>query len=135
VPSRVLALVIKVEGGADLKLQVTANTQAENFIFTPRQVDFGEVSLAKLQSGATSISRLNIRKQVGTFQIKSLVLSLEFLQAESLTIVDGSNYLIAIRFDPAKLPKAATYIGTLRIETTDAAQPQLEVPIKVVVTQ
>ena len=79
------------------------------------------------------MSRLGIRKQVGTFQIKSLASSLEFLQVESQALVDGSNYLIRIRFDPAKLPKAATYIGTLRIETTDAARPQLEVLIKVVV--
>ena len=132
-PSRVLPLVVKVEGGDDLKLQVTVNTLSENLIVTPQQVDFGEVSLAKLQSGATVMSRLGIRKQVGTFQIKSLASSLEFLQVESQALVDGSNYLIRIRFDPAKLPKAATYIGTLRIETTDAARPQLEVLIKVVV--
>ena len=50
------------------------------------------------------------------------------------TIVPGSNYVIYIRFDPARLPKPATYIGTLRVETTDAAQPQLEVPVKVVIT-
>jgi len=133
-PSRVVPLIVKVEGGEDLKLQVTTNAQAESLIVTPQQVDFGEVPLAKLQSGATVMSRLGIRKPVGTFQIKSLKSSLEFLQTESLTIVDGSNYLIHIRFDPSKLPKAATYIGTLRIETTDAAHPQLEVPIKVVVT-
>lgn len=132
-PSRVLPLIVKVEGGEELKLQVTMNAQAESLIITPQQVDFGEVSLAKLQSGASVMSRLGIRKPVGAFQIKSLKSSLEFLQTESLTIVDGSNYLIRIRFDPAKLPKAATYIGTLRIETTDAARPQLEVPIKVVI--
>jgi hypothetical protein len=133
-PSLVVPLVVNVEGGGELKLQVTANTQAENFILTPRQMDFGEVSLASLRGGASVMSRLNIRKQVGSFQIKSLALSLEFLQAELVTIVDGSNYLIRIRLDPAKLPKPATYIGTLRVETTDAAQPQLEVPIKLVVT-
>lgn len=133
-PSRVLPLVVKTESGEEVKMQVTVSLQAENLMVTPRQVDFGEVSLEKLQSGAVT-ARLGIRKQVGTFQIKSLASSLEFLQLESQTIVDGSNYLIRIRFDPAKLPKAATYIGTLRIATTDAAQPQLEVPIKLVVKQ
>jgi hypothetical protein len=134
-PSHVLPLVVKVEGGEDMKLQVTVNTLSENLIVTPQQLDFGEVPLAKLQSGATVTNRLGIRKLVGTFQIKSLASSLEFLQVEAQTIVDGSNYLIRIRFDPAKLPKAATYIGTLRIETTDAARPHLEVPIKVVVVK
>jgi hypothetical protein len=134
-PSRVLPLVVKVEGGEELKLQVTAKVQAENLIVTPRQVDFGEVSLAKLQGGVAVTGRLGLRKQVGTFQIKSLKPSLEFLQADSQTIVDGSNYLIRLRLDPTKLPKAATYLGMLRIETTDTAQPQLEVPIKLVITQ
>jgi hypothetical protein len=133
-PSRVMPLVVKTEGGEDLKLQVTANAQAEGLIITPQQVDFGEVSLAKLQDGASVVGRLGVRKPVGAFRVKSLKSSLEFLQAESVTIVDGSNYLIHIRFDPAKLPKAATYIGTLRVETTDAARPLLEVPIKVVIT-
>jgi hypothetical protein len=133
-PSRVMPLIVKVEGGEELKLQVTTSAPAESLMVTPQQVDFGEVSLAKLRDGASVMSRLGIRKPVGAFEIKSLKSSLEFLQAESLTIVDGSNYLIRIRFDPAKLPKAATYIGTLRIETTDAAHPQLEVPIKVVIT-
>ncbi|MEN3331829.1 MAG: hypothetical protein V7641_1194 [Blastocatellia bacterium] len=134
-PSRVLPLVVQAESGDELKLQVTVSSLAENLIVTPPQLDFGEVALAKLQSGATVMSRLGIRKLVGTFQIKSLASSLDFLQVESETLVDGSNYLIRIRFDPAKLPKAATYIGTLRIETTDAARPHLEVPIKLVVTK
>lgn len=131
---RALPLVVKAEGGEDLTLQVIAKVQAENLIVTPREVNFGEVPLARLQGGAALTSRLGVRKQVGTFQIKSVKSSLEFLQVESQTIVDGSNYLIRMRFDPAKLPKPATYIGTLRIETTDATQPLLEVPIKVVVT-
>ncbi|HKQ07589.1 MAG TPA: hypothetical protein VJ464_20860 [Blastocatellia bacterium] len=132
--SRVLPLVVKVEGGEELKLQVTTRTQAENLVTTPRQVDFGEVSFAKLQAGGTLFSRLGIRKQVGSFQIKSLKSSLEFLQVDSQTIVDGSNYLIRLRLDPTRLPKPATYIGTLHIETTDTTRPQLDVPIKLVVT-
>ncbi|HEY9231213.1 MAG TPA: hypothetical protein VIS78_03680 [Blastocatellia bacterium] len=133
--SRVQPLIIKVEGGEELKLQVMAKAEAENLVVTPRQIDFGEVSLARAQAGGTVLSRIGIRKQVGTFEIKSLKSSLEFLQVESQTIVDGSNYLIRLRLNPARVPKPATYMGTLHIETTDAARPQLDVPIKLVVTQ
>ena len=131
--SRVIPLVVKVAGGEDLKMQVTVNMPAESLTLTPRQVDFGEVSLAKLASGDSAIKRLGIRKQVGTFQIKSLTSTLEFLQVDSQAIIDGSNYLIRVRLDSTKKPKAATYTGTLRIETTDASQPVVEVPIKMVV--
>jgi hypothetical protein len=134
-PSRVLPLVVNVEGGEPLKLQVTAKVLAEGLVTSSRQIDFGEVSLANLQGGARPLTRLGVRKPVGTFEVKAVSSSLEFLQTEAQAMVPGSNYVIYIRFDPAKLPKAATYIGTLRIETTDAAQPQLEVPIKVVVTK
>ncbi|HKP13403.1 MAG TPA: hypothetical protein VJZ91_14885 [Blastocatellia bacterium] len=134
-PTRVLPLVVNVEGGEPLKLQVTAKVQAEGLVTSSRQVDFGEVSLAGLQGGAGAMTRLGVRKQVGTFEVKAVSSSLEFLKVESQTIVPGSNYVIYIRFDPTKLPKPATYIGTLRVETTDAAQPRLELPIKVVVTK
>ncbi len=135
VTTRVLPLVVKAESGEELKLQVTAKAQAENLVVTPRQIDFGEVSLAGAQAGRMVFSRVGVRKQVGTFEIKSLKSSLEFLQVDSQTIVDGSNYLIRLRLDPARLPKPATYMGTLHIETTDAARPQLDVPIKLVVKE
>jgi hypothetical protein len=132
--SRVIPLVVKVAGGEDLKLQVTVNVPAESLTLTPRQLDFGEVPLGKLAGGDSVTKRLGIRKQVGTFGIKSLTSTLEFLQVDSQTIIDGSNYLIRVRFDSTKKPKAATYTGTLRIETTDTSQPVVEVPIKLVVT-
>jgi hypothetical protein len=134
-PSRVLPLVINVEGDQALTLQVTAKTQSEGVVTSSRQVDFGDVPLASLQSGAAPMSRLGVRKPVGTFEIKAVTASLDFLRVEAQTIIPGSNYVIYIRFDKAKLPKPATYIGTLHIETTDAAQPQLDVPVKVVITK
>ena len=69
-PSRVLPLVVKTASGDEVKMQVTVSLQADNLIVTPRQVDFGELSLEKLQGGALVTGRLGIRKQVGTFQIK-----------------------------------------------------------------
>jgi hypothetical protein len=134
-PSRVLPLVVNVEGGQALTLQVTAKAQTEGLVTSSRQVDFGEVSLANVQSGSAPLARLGVRKPVGTFEVKAVTASLDFLRVEAQTIVPGSNYVIYIRFDTARLPKPATYIGTLHIETTDAAQPQLELPVKVIVTK
>jgi hypothetical protein len=117
-----------------LSIPVTVNIQAENFLVTPRQLDFGEVSLADLQS-SPKVGRVGIRKMVGAFHIKALSSTLGFLKLEQQTIVEGSNYLIRARIDSAKLPKAGTYNGVLQIETDDAQFPRLELPIKVVLKQ
>src|ERR1051325_9413005 len=66
VPSRVSPLVVNVEGGPALTLQVTAKAQSEGLVTSSRQVDFGEVSLADLRGGTARMSRLGVRKQVGT---------------------------------------------------------------------
>ena len=115
----------------ELTIQLTVNVQAENFLTTPRQLDFGEVSLADLQS-TPKVGRVGIRKLVGAFHIKALSTTLAFLKLEQQTIVEGSNYLIRARIDSSKLPKAGTYNGVLLIETDDAQSPRLEVPIKIV---
>jgi len=118
----------------DLTIQLTVNVQAENFLMTPRQLDFGEVSLADLRS-APKGGRVGIRKLVGAFHIKALSSTLAFLKLEQQTIVEGSNYLIRARIDSSNLPKAGTYNGVLQIETDDAQFPRLEVPIKIVLKQ
>ena len=114
----------------ELAVQLTVNTAAESLIIAPRQIDFGEVSR---QSGAQVAGRVSLRKTVGTFHLKSLSASLEFLKLEPQTLVDGSNYLIRVLIDLPKLPKARTYTGVLRIETDDRNTPHVEVPIKLVV--
>jgi hypothetical protein len=119
----------------DLNIQLTVNVQAENLITTPRQLDFGEVSIADLQSGSRRFGRLGVRKLVGTFHIKALSSTLGFLKLEQQAMVEGSNYLIRAYVDPAKLPKAGTYNGVLQVETDDAQVPRLEVPIKIVLKQ
>ena len=132
-PARILPLILKAEGGNDLALQITVNVPGEVFAITPQQVDFGEVSLEKLRSGAGAVARLGIRKAVGSFEVKSLGSTLEFLQVESQTIVPGTNYLIRLRLDPAKLPKPGNYAGIVRIETNEPSAPRVEVRVKVVV--
>ena len=118
----------------DLNIQLTVNVQAENLFTTPKQLDFGEVSIAALQS-TQKISRVGIRKLVGAFHIKALSSTLGFIKLEQQTMVEGSNYLIRVRIDPSKLPKAGTYNGVLQIDTDDAQFPRLEVPIKIVLKQ
>lgn len=131
---RVMPVALEINDGAsgELALQMTVNVQAENLIATPRQLDFGEVSLASLQDGLTGGGRFGIRKTVGTFHIKSLTSTLNFLKMEPRTIIEGSNYVIRVSFDQTKLPKAAAYTGVLRVETDDPLTPRVEIPVKMV---
>ena len=102
------------------------------FVVTPRQIDIGEVQLANLQSALAVNGRVGIRKTVGSFRIKSLSTTLDFLKLEIRTIVEGNNYLIRVGLDQTKPLKAATYAGILKIETDDPQTPRVEVPIKLV---
>ena len=115
-----------------LAVQLTVNVAAESLLVAPRQIDLGTV---KRQGGAPVAGRLSLRKPVGAFHVKSLSASLDCLKLESQTMVEGSNYLIRISLDPAKLPKAGTYTGMLRIETDDRNTPRVEVPIRLVVVE
>lgn len=133
---RIIPIALQTSDAAgDLNIQLTVNVQAENLIATPRQLDFGEVSIADLQSGARKVGRVGIRKLVGAFHIKALSSTLGFLKLEQQAMVEGSNYLIRAHIDPAKLPKAGIYNGVLQIETDDAQAPHIEVPIKIVLKQ
>jgi len=131
---RVVPALLKINDGAsgELALSLTVNIQADNLAVTPRQLDLGEVSLANLQSALAAGGRVGIRKIVGSFRIKSLSTTLDFLKLEQRTIVEGSNYLIRISLDQTKPAKAASYTGVLRIETDDPQTPRVEVPIKLV---
>ncbi|HKP87824.1 MAG TPA: hypothetical protein VJZ26_17110 [Blastocatellia bacterium] len=133
----VMPAVLKINDGAagELALELTANVQADNLTVTPGQIDLGEVSLAALPGALAAGGRVGIRKTVGSFRIKSLSTTLDFLSLEQRTIVEGSNYLIRVRLDQTKHPKAATYTGILKIETDDLQRPRIEVPIKLVLKQ
>jgi hypothetical protein len=133
---RVIPVALQAsDSSGDLNIQLTVNVQAENLIATPRQLDFGEVSIADLQSGSRKFGRVGIRKLVGAFHIKAVSSTLGFLRLEQQAIIEGSNYLIRAHIDPAKLPKAGIYNGVLQIETDDAQVPRLDVPIKIVLKQ
>jgi hypothetical protein len=119
----------------DLNIQLTVQTQADNLIATPRELDLGEVSITDLRSGSQKMGRVGIRKLVGAFRIKGVSSTLVFLKLEYQALVEGSNYIIRTRIDSSKLPKAGTYNGVLQIETDDAHSPRLELPIKIVLKQ
>jgi hypothetical protein len=134
---RVMPVALEINDGASgkLALQLTVNTQAENIAIAPRQIDLGEVSLANLPSALTTGGRIGIRKTVGSFHIKSLSTTLDFLKLEQRTLVEGSNYMIRISLDPSRNPKAAAYTGVIRIETDDPQTPRIETPIKLILKQ
>ncbi len=127
--SRTVPLVVDMPGGRsrEIRVQLTVNVPAENVVVTPREVDFGEVSLAKAQG---SLKRIGIRKLVGSFHIKSASSTLPFLKLDQATMVEGSNYLIRVTIDPTRPLKPGSYEGLLIIETDDGHRAEVKINIK-----
>lgn len=109
----------------EIRVQLMVTVPAENLVVTPRELDFGELTLAGV-SGA--IQRVGVRKIVGSFHIKTLTSTLPFLKLQQSTMVDGSNYLIRISIDPTRPLKPGAYSGVVLIETDGGYR--VEVPIK-----
>ena len=110
----------------EIRVQLMVTVPAENLVVTPRDLDFGELTLARV-SGA--IQRVGVRKIVGSFHIKTLSSTLPFLKLQQATMVDGSNYLIRITIDPTRSLKPGAYEGVVLIETDEGHR--VEVPIKI----
>ncbi|MEW6125598.1 MAG: hypothetical protein AB1757_00930 [Acidobacteriota bacterium] len=107
---------------------------AESLTFAPSVVNCGEVPLSSLKEFANRVGRLGIRKLAGTFKIKAVSSTIQFLKPEIQEMVAGSNYLVRLSTDPQNLPKPGSYEGMIRIETDDAQKPVVEVPVKIVIT-
>ena len=127
--SRTVPLVVDMADGRsrEVRIQLMVSVPGENVVATPREVDFGEVSLAKAQG---SLKRVGIRKLVGSFHIKSASSTLPFLKLEQATMVEGSNYLIRVTIDPARRLKPGSYEGLLTIETDQGHRAEVKVKIK-----
>lgn len=116
---------------ANLNLTVTVDVPALNLVVTPAAINFGTIAMADLKASAGKSGRVGIRKLVGSFQIKSVTSTLEFVQAQTQEMVKGSNYVIRCTINPDKVSKPGTFDGLLRVETDDREKPQIEIPIKV----
>lgn len=127
--SRRVTLVADMADGRsrEVRIQLMVTVPAENVVVTPREVDFGEVSLAEARG---SLKRVGIRKLVGSFHIKSASSTLAFLKLEQATMVEGSNYLIRVTIDPARRLKPGSYEGLLIIETDEGHRAEVKVKIK-----
>ena len=127
--SRRVTLVADMPDGRsrEVRIQLMVTVPAENVVVTPREVDFGEVSLAEAKG---SLKRVGIRKLVGSFHIKSASSTLPFLKLEQATMVEGSNYLIRVTIDPASRLKPGSYEGLLIIETDEGHRAEVKVKIK-----
>jgi hypothetical protein len=127
--SRRATLVADMPDGhsREVRIQLMVSVPAENVVVTPREIDFGEVSLANAQG---SLKRVGIRKLVGSFHIKSASSTLPFLKLEQATMVEGSNYLIRVTIDPARRLKPGSYEGLLIIETDEGHRAEVKVKIK-----
>ena len=109
----------------EIRVQLMLTVPAENLVVTPRQLDFGELSLDRVSGAA---QRIGIRKIVGSFHIKTASSTLAFLRLAPATMVEGSNYLIRVTIDPTKPLKPGAYSGVVLIETDEGRK--IEVPIK-----
>jgi hypothetical protein len=129
--SRTAKLVVESADGRsrEIRVQLMVNVPSENFVVTPREIDFGEVSLASVKS---ALKRVGVRKVAGTFHLKAVTSTLPFLKLEQATMVEGSNYLIRIIIDPTKPLKPGAYDGILVIETDEGHRVELPVKLKLV---
>ena len=109
----------------EIRVQLVVTVPAENLVVTPKELDFGELSLA---SAVGAVTRLGLRKVVGSFHIKSVTSTLPLLKFQQTTMVEGSNYLIRVTIDTTKPLKPGSYDGMVLIET-DVGR-RFEVPIK-----
>ena len=125
--SRTAALVVDLgeNRSREIRVQLMVTVPTENLVVTPRDLDFGELTLTRV-SGA--IQRVGVRKIVGSFHIKTLSSTLPFLKLQQATMVDGSNYLIRITIDATRSLKPGAYEGVVLIETDEGHR--IEVPIK-----
>lgn len=125
--SRTAPLVVDLgeNRSREMRVQLMVTVPAENLIVTPRDLDFGELTLERV---SRTIQNLGVRKIVGSFRIKALSSTLPFLKLQQATMVDGSNYLIRITIDSAKPLKPGGYSGVVLIETDEGHR--VEVPIK-----
>ena len=126
---RTVPLIVELPEGRsrEIRIQLTVNVPAENILVTPREIDFGAIAILGAQD---LIKRVGIRKQVGSFHIKSATTTLPFLKLEQATMVEGSNYLFRVTIDSAKATKAGKYEGFLTIETDDGHK--FQVPVKII---
>jgi hypothetical protein len=126
--SRTAPLVVDLgdNRSREIRVQLMVTVPTENLVVTPRDLDFGQLTLASV-SGA--IQRVGVRKIVGSFHIKALSSTLAFLELQQATMVDGSNYFIRITIDATKSLKPGAYEGVVLIETDEGHR--VEVPIKI----
>jgi hypothetical protein len=129
--SRTAALVVDLgeNRSREIRVQLMVTVPIENLVVTPRDLDFGELTLASV-SGA--IQRVGVRKIVGSFHIKTLSSTLPFLKLQQATMVDGSNYLIRITIDATKSLKPGAYEGVMLIETDEGHRAEVPIKIKLV---
>jgi hypothetical protein len=125
--TQAVPLVVELSDGRsrEIRVRLVVNVPAENLVVTPKEIDFGQVTLENLRG---TLKRVGVRKIAGSLHIKALTTTLAFLKLEQATMVEGSNYLIRITIDPTKPLKPGAYDGTLVIETDDGQR--VEVPMK-----
>ncbi len=133
--TRSVPILLKPEGADSegLAIELSLNVLGESLVHTPDVVDLGKVSLSNLNTFSPRLGRAGIRKLAGTFHPIKLESSLPFLRLSLQTVVEGSNYVVKIEWNPESHPVAGRYNGVLRVDTDDPQNPRVEIPCKVTI--
>jgi hypothetical protein len=115
-------------------IKIAVNVLVKENLYTfPDIVDFGTVSLGQL-ARTTSILDIStqtvlVKKREGEFEINSVTSTLPFLRIHREPAGKSGTFRIDVSLDPNEL-RPGKVNGSLRIRTTDAEFPELEIPVR-----
>ena len=115
-------------------IELTIRVLASSIVLSGESIDLGEVSSKDMKSGQVRAGRVGLRRVVGTMQIKSVSISLPFLNAAADTVVAGANYVIRVSITQGAVVQPGSYNALVLVETDDPNRPRIEIPCKLRVT-
>lgn len=119
---------------AGLGIELSGTVPGKNLAAFPDSLEITALSIKDIQAGQTSIARVGVRKQSGTFNIKSISSTIPFLSADAQAIFANQNYLLNVKIKAVAALKPGVYDGRIIVETNDVATPKLEIPVKITLT-
>jgi hypothetical protein len=111
-------------------IQIIVNVLVKENLYTfPDIVDFGTVSLGQLAGIPSIIQTVLVKKREGEFDIDSITATLPYLHIRREPEGKSGTFRIDVSLDLNEL-RPGKVNGSLRIRTTDAEFPELEVPVR-----
>lgn len=129
---RSIPVKLAIEQGieSELSIALRISVTSEGTLVTPRTLDLGEMSLGSGGDLSTVSGRIGVRKQLGGLHLGSVKSTVPFLKTETLTIVEGVNYVVRISLEPGAKLTPGSITGSVIIETDDPERPRIEIPVR-----